>query len=94
MAVSKASKDWNGGGFTGRRRTTAIPAAQGAVVEECAVDACGKPAGRAPVPGMVRVRGGRDGAPAHWYCPGRCAAIARARADLRQAGARTGEEGS
>jgi hypothetical protein len=86
MAVSEASKDWNGGNFVGRRRTTALPVAGNAVVEKCVTEACGTPAGGRAVPDMVRVHGSRDGAPAHWFCPGRCEAIARARADLRRGG--------
>ncbi|WP_369043421.1 hypothetical protein [Streptomyces sp. Midd1] len=65
---------------------------QSAVVEGCAVDDCGAPSGprqrKPPAPGMVRVRGAADGAASHWYCPGRCAAIANARADLRTGGNR------
>ncbi|MFJ6540583.1 hypothetical protein ACIQMP_08045 [Streptomyces sp. NPDC091385] len=54
------------------------------VVEECNVEDCGTAVtDRRPHPGMVRVTGSRDGAAAHWYCPVRCAGIARARADLR-----------
>ncbi|MFI1535484.1 hypothetical protein [Streptomyces anandii] len=70
-----------------RKKAAPVPSAP--VVEQCPVDGCGTPAtGRRPVPGMVRVRGSKDGALEHWYCPGRCAAIARATADLRRGGAR------
>ncbi|MCI3277566.1 hypothetical protein [Streptomyces cylindrosporus] len=65
----------------------AVPSAP--VIEACHVDGCGTPAsGPRPAPGMVRVPGSKDGAAAHWYCPGRCAAIARARTDLRNVGGR------
>ncbi|MFJ4322209.1 hypothetical protein ACIP3A_03685 [Streptomyces tricolor] len=36
-----------------------------------------------PPPGMVKVTGSADGAPAHWFCPGRCTVLARTRAELR-----------
>ncbi|MFF7901219.1 hypothetical protein ACFZCV_20840 [Streptomyces sp. NPDC007920] len=79
-AQKKARLAWNQG-LTGKGR----PEAEQAVVEACTVDGCGTPAvGRVPpVARMVSVAGSADGAAAHWYCPGRCAAIARARADIR-----------
>ncbi|MCX5285980.1 hypothetical protein [Streptomyces sp. NBC_00198] len=71
---------------------TGTPLPQSPIVAVCAVDHCGAPSGRRqrkpPATGMVRVRGSADGAPSHWYCPGRCAAIANARADLRTGGHR------
>lgn len=72
-------REW--AGKTGK----ALPPANTPAVESCSVDACGTPAvsRRPPMVAMVRVVGAADGADAHWYCPGRCAAIARARADLR-----------
>lgn len=74
-----AKHAWNQG-MTGKPRRPE----QAAVVETCTVDGCGTPTGRPrPAAHMVQVRGAADGAAAHWYCPVRCAAIARARADLR-----------
>ncbi|MFE7236130.1 hypothetical protein ACFVAF_37060 [Streptomyces sp. NPDC057596] len=68
-------------GLTGKGR----PAAEQSVIEPCTVDGCGTPVvGRLPpVARMVSVHGSADGAAAHWYCPVRCAPIARARADIR-----------
>jgi len=85
----KARLAWNEG-KTGKSRQPADTAA----VEACTVDGCGIPAigRRGPGAGMVQVRGAADGAAAHWYCPGRCAAIARARADLRAIPMRPGGE--
>jgi hypothetical protein len=75
----RAKHAWNQG-MTGKPR----PPEQTAVVETCTVDSCGSPTtGPTPRTYMVRVLGAADGAAAHWYCRGRCAAIARARADLR-----------
>ncbi|MDX2700338.1 hypothetical protein [Streptomyces ipomoeae] len=73
----KAKLAWNKG-LTGPSRGAAdLP-----VVQACTVDGCGTAAtGPAPA-GLVPVAGSKDGAPAHWYCAGRCAAIARARADI------------
>lgn len=75
-----AKQAWNEG-LIGKGRKPADTA----VVEQCTVDACGTPATdrRPPVAGMVQVRGAADGAAAHWCCPGRCAAIAHAKAELR-----------
>ncbi|MFI1723881.1 hypothetical protein [Streptomyces sp. NPDC020489] len=85
----KARLAWNGG-KTGNSRG----AADTAVVEACTVQACGTPVTgpRPPAAAMVQVRGSADGAGAHWYCPLRCAAIARAKADLRAIG--TGPDGA
>lgn len=75
----KAKLAWNKG-LTGTSR----PTTDTAVVQACTVDDCGSPAtSPRPRTGMVKVSGSKDGAPAHWYCPDRCAAIARARAELR-----------
>ncbi len=80
----KARLAWNKG-ETGKGRKPA----DHPVVEECGVEVCGTPTGGPrPGPGMVQVAGARDGAPARWYCEDRCAAIARARADLRSNGHR------
>ncbi|MBK3572633.1 hypothetical protein JHN63_02095 [Streptomyces sp. MBT65] len=75
-----AAQAWNDGLVGTGRKSADTP-----VVEPCAVAACGTPVTDplAPVTGMVEVRGSADGAAAHWYCDGRCADIARARADLR-----------
>jgi len=79
----KARLAWNAGLTGTGRKPAGAP-----VVDTCTVDLCGTPASgrRPPQPGMVQVRGAADGAAAHWYCEGRCAAIARAHADLRTAG--------
>lgn len=75
----KARLAWNKG-LTGNSR----PAEDTAVVHACTVDGCGSPTHEPrPDTSMVRVADSKDGAPAHWYCPDRCAAIARARAELR-----------
>jgi hypothetical protein len=74
----KARQAWNGG-LVGESRTPE----QTAVVETCTAAGCGSPATTRTRAGMVKVRGAADGAAAHWYCEQRCAAIARARADLR-----------
>lgn len=79
----KAKQAWNAGMTGTGRKPAGAPVVDTRRVEECGSPATG---GRAPQPGMVRVRGAADGAAAHWYCPGRCAALARARADLRAAG--------
>jgi hypothetical protein len=76
----RAAQAWNAGKVgTGR------PASDLPIVDVCTADGCGVPVigRRAPAAGMVQVRGAADGAAAHWYCPERCAAIARARADIR-----------
>lgn len=85
----KAQLAWNGG-QTGKSR----PTADTPVVETCTLEDCGTPVigRRPPVKGMVQVRGAADGAAAHWYCPTRCAAIARARAELRAIPTRPGGE--
>lgn len=75
-----AAQAWNGGLVGTGNKAADTPA-----VVPCTVGACGTPVtgDLAPVTGMVQVRGSADGAAAHWYCDGRCAGIARARADLR-----------
>jgi hypothetical protein len=77
-------REW--AGKTGKPRPPAVTP----VIETCSVDACGTPADgfrpvfdRPPADGMTRVSGSADGATEHWYCVGRCAAIACARAELR-----------
>lgn len=85
-----AAHIWNEGQLSGKpRRPADTP-----VIEICAVDACGSPvtsSASAPT-GMVEVRGSEDGAAAHWYCEGRCAAIASARAEIRAIPMRPGTE--
>jgi hypothetical protein len=83
----KSRLAWNQG-KTGASR----PASDAPVVDVCTVDDCGSPVTgrRSPTAGMIPVRGAADGAAAHWYCPGRCAGIARARADLRAIPVRPG----
>jgi len=85
----KARLAWNQG-LTG----TARPADERPAFQACTVDGCGTPVvdRRPPAAGMVQVRGAADGAAAHWYCPARCAAIARARADIRTITMRPGGE--
>ncbi|MEV0477873.1 hypothetical protein [Streptomyces prunicolor] len=75
-----AAQAWNAGMVGTGRKATDMPA-----VQPCTVDACGTPVtdARAPIAAMVQVCGSADGADAHWYCDGRCAAIARARAEIR-----------
>jgi hypothetical protein len=75
----KAREAWNQG-KTGKGR----PAATAPVVETCTVDGCGSTADQ-PLPNasMVPVHVPDSSEPARWYCPGRCAAIGRALADLR-----------
>lgn len=89
QAQIKARQDWNGGSYTGSKRTQPKPLMITPVVEVCHTEGCGTPAtGPAPLASMVTVRDSKDGAPAHWYCPTRCAPIARAHADLRTGGTR------
>lgn len=84
----KARLAWNQG-LTGNARQAETTT----VVETCTVDACGTPThGPHRGTGMVQIHGSQDGAPAHWYCPDRCAAIARARAELRAIPMRPGGE--
>lgn len=74
---------WNGGQTGKPKKPLILP-----VVEVCHAEECGTPtSGRRP-DGMTQVAGAGDGAPTHWYCDGRCTAIARARADLRSNGHR------
>ncbi|MFF8485216.1 hypothetical protein [Streptomyces antibioticus] len=84
----RAAKAWNGG-MTGTSRATEDTP----VVAVCTADLCGTPATGRRLDGMVKVTGAADGAPAHWYCPGRCTAIATARADLRAIPLRRGGDG-
>ncbi|MFF9279567.1 hypothetical protein [Streptomyces griseosporeus] len=75
----RARQDWNRG-LVGRSR----PAADSSPVPVCTVDGCGSLANHRPArAAMVRVEVPGTGEPARWYCPGRCAAIGRARAELR-----------
>ncbi|GGZ80469.1 hypothetical protein ACFOOM_07755 [Streptomyces echinoruber] len=89
-AQQRARQAWNRG-LTGTGRPAR---AKTAAIEECTVEVCGSPVttGHPPAAGMVAVRGAAEGAAAHWYCPGRCAGIARARADLRSASSQAGGE--
>ncbi|MGW3410296.1 hypothetical protein [Streptomyces sp. NPDC000888] len=83
-AQRKARLTWNEG-KTGKPTKPVISP----VVETCHDEVCGTPTGgRRLGQHMAMVAGSKDGAPSHWYCPGRCAAIARARADLRSNGHR------
>jgi hypothetical protein len=86
----KARYAWNEG-LTGKPR----PPVQTAVVKACTVGSCGTSTSgpRPAAGGMVQVRGAADGAAAHWYCVERCAAIARASADLRAITMRQDGEG-
>lgn len=85
----RARLAWNEG-LTGESR----PATETPAFHKCPAEGCGTPAvsARPPASGLVRVDGAEDGAAAHWYCPGRCAAIARARAELRAVPTRQGGE--
>ncbi|EYT83962.1 hypothetical protein CF54_04180 [Streptomyces sp. Tu 6176] len=75
----QARKAWNGG-LVGQPRPPAVTAA----VTPCPVDGCGSLAtDPRPARAMVRVEVPGTGEPARWYCPGRCAAIGRALADIR-----------
>lgn len=68
------------GGLVGKPRA----AANTAVVEPCTVDGCGTTADQPrPAPAMASVEVPGTGEPARWYCPGRCAAIGRALAEIR-----------
>lgn len=85
----ETAKAWNGG-LVGESRAPA----QTDVVQPCTVDGCGSPATRRSTrASMVKVHGSADGSAAHWYCVDRCAALARARADLRAIPMRRGGEG-
>ncbi|MGW1527569.1 hypothetical protein [Streptomyces sp. NPDC002159] len=80
---------WLGNGRKERpaRKAKAALIPSGEVVELCRAEGCGTPTTNPrPAPHMVRVDGSKDGAPEHWFCPGRCAGIARARQDLRASG--------
>ncbi|MFJ6659677.1 hypothetical protein ACIQNG_25490 [Streptomyces sp. NPDC091377] len=67
------------------------PPAEAAAAARCTVDGCGSEAtGPAPSAGMVPVTGAGDGAGAHWWCAGRCAVLARTRAELRAVPMRSG----
>ncbi|MFJ8006165.1 hypothetical protein [Streptomyces fagopyri] len=80
-------RDAHGHFATSKKTKGALPVSP--VIEVCRNDSCGTP-GNQPRPsdGMVKVAGSADGASSHWYCPVRCASIARAKADLRKIGAR------
>lgn len=84
----RAAKAWNGG-MTGTSKRPAVIA----VVEECTVPGCGADT-TVPLPAasMVRVHVDGTSEPARWYCPGRCAAIGRALAELRGICSPGGEE--
>lgn len=71
---------WNNGKVGASKPSEDLP-----LVEPCTVTGCGTPAtdDRPPVAGMLRIVGAADGADARWYCPGRCAVLARTRAELR-----------
>ncbi|MEU1478940.1 hypothetical protein [Streptomyces sp. NPDC005760] len=88
-AQREARYAWNSG-LSGTPR----PAGTEGAVAACAAEECGTPVTgrRPPADGMVQVTGAADGAAAHWYCPVRCAAIARARAELRAIPMRPGGE--
>jgi hypothetical protein len=86
-AQLKAKHAWNGG-LVGTGRAPE----QTSVVETCTAQGCGSPATTRTRARMVKVRGAADGASAHWYCVKRCAAIARARAELRSIPMRRGGE--
>lgn len=80
----KARMAWNGG-KAGKSKPLVISP----VVEVCHVEECGTPTdGPRPGRDMAMVAGSKDGAASHWYCLGRCEAIAHARADLRTGGHR------
>ncbi|EGX60142.1 hypothetical protein SZN_09476 [Streptomyces zinciresistens K42] len=83
----RAKQAWNAGLIGTGRDSAGLP-----VVAPCTVGACASPAvsDQAPAAGLVQVAGSADGAAAHWYCNGRCAAIARARAELRTIPTRPG----
>ncbi|MBL3669098.1 hypothetical protein JL475_24505 [Streptomyces sp. M2CJ-2] len=87
----RAQHAWNKG-LVGKGR----PAADMPVIEACVVDGCGVTADRPqPNAAMLRVRVPDSAEPARWYCPGRCAAIGRARADLATiVPAQTGDQGA
>ncbi|MFE2046618.1 hypothetical protein ACFXAZ_38050 [Streptomyces sp. NPDC059477] len=77
---------WNGG-LTGKTRT----GAEVAPYTWCTAPGCGSEAttGQPPAAGMVQVAAAGDGAGARWWCPGRCAVLARTRAELRAIPMRT-----
>lgn len=80
----KARLAWNRGETGTGRKPADLP-----IVERCTVAVCGTPTSvPRPGPGMTPVAGAGDGAGAHWYCVGRCTAVAHARADLRSGGHR------
>jgi hypothetical protein len=83
----KARQAWNKG-KTGKSR----PADSAPVVETCTVGGCGSLADQPQPDGaMVRVQVAGSTDPARWYCPGRCAAVGRALADLRSIEHRGGD---
>ncbi|MEV6125178.1 hypothetical protein AB0M23_32500 [Streptomyces sp. NPDC052077] len=74
-----ARQEWNGG-LAGAPR----PAVVLRPVEPCPTDGCGALAtGPRHIPDAVHVEVPGTGQPARWYCPGRCAAIGRALAEIR-----------
>lgn len=85
----RARLAWNQGRTGKSQSATDTP-----IVSKCAAENCGTAvtSPRPPTAGMVQVSGAADGAAAHWYCPGRCSAIAQARADLRAVSTRSGGE--
>lgn len=92
MSAPKDPRDWNGGRYTGANRTQPRPRKFGPVVDACGVVVCGTPGSEpSPRPRMARIEGAGEGGQSAWYCPGRCTAIARARADLRSDGHLGGE---
>ncbi|WP_228916797.1 hypothetical protein [Streptomyces sp. DH20] len=86
-AQQRAKHAWNRGLVGTGRPTADLP-----VVETCTVDGCGSTADQPRPNGMVRVHVDSSREPARWYCPGRCAAIGQARADLATIPA--GEQGA
>ncbi|MFH9977907.1 hypothetical protein ACH4ND_01340 [Streptomyces sp. NPDC017179] len=82
-STQRARQQWNRGMVGDSRPATSAP-----VIETCTVDGCGITADQpAPSPAMVRIHVPGSTDPARWYCPGRCAAIGRALADLRSVAA-------
>lgn len=78
-ATQHARQQWNRG-----QTGTGRPAASTPVVETCTVTGCGSTADKPRRDAsMVSVLVPGSSEPARWYCPGRCAAIGRALADLR-----------
>jgi hypothetical protein len=77
-AARQARQAWNNG-KVGKSR----PGVVLTVVEVCTVEGCGASADQPrPAPAMVRIEVAGSRQAARWYCPGRCAAVGRALADL------------